>query len=334
MFWFTNFKTAVASLRQSKWRSMLTMLGIIIGVTSVVTIVSLGEGLKHQVNKQINQLGSNIITVRSGKLVTRDKGGDVNGVNLLAFLNTSTLTMKDVDALNKLPSAESVAPINFVTSSAKTASASSDNLFVIGTSPALADMLHQTTSYGEFFDQDQSNSNLAVIGNNVAHQLFGENNPVGQSITIEGQDFIIRGVLKQTAAGILTVAQTDFNSSVFIPSQASLQLTDNRTNILQILVKSKSDSVDNTISDINQALLKTHDGQQNFTVLKQQELRDIADGTVSIVAGFISGIAAISLLVGELASWILCGLACPSVPAKSEYAKPWAPQIVKSAVSS
>jgi putative ABC transport system permease protein len=290
----------VSSLKLSKWRSFLTMLGIIIGITSVITIVSLGEGLKHQIAGQINQLGSDVITVRSGKLVNREASGHIEGVNLLAFLNTSTLTSKDVEALNKIPSAKDIVPINFVTSSAASDSAKSDNLFVIGTSPEMADVLHQKIDYGEFFSQDGVDQNYAVIGSNVAHQLFEELNPVGQSIHIAGQGFVIRGVLAQTSGGLLSVAATDFNSAVLIPSKTAQTLTENHTNILQILVKSKSGNIDSTVHDVRQALLKTHDNQENFTVLKQYELLDIAGGTLNIITGFISGIAAIALLVGGI----------------------------------
>src|ERR1051326_7424258 len=110
--WSGNVKTAISSLRISKWRSILTMMGIIIGISSVVTVVSLGEGLKKQISGQIDQLGSNVLTVRSGKVVNR-QGGSIIGVNILAFLSASTLTDKDVQALGKIPTQDAVVPINF-----------------------------------------------------------------------------------------------------------------------------------------------------------------------------------------------------------------------------
>jgi putative ABC transport system permease protein len=300
MFGQGNLKMAIANLGQSKWRSAFTMLGIIIGVTSVVTIVSLGEGLKQQISGQINQLGANVITVRSGKLVSRKNGGDINGVNLLAFLSTSTLSDDDVEALKSMPEAQAVVPINFVTSSAKGGSASSDNLFVVGTSPDMSDVLHQKVEFGGFFDQDTSDQNIAVIGAGVARQLFGQFNPVGQTIQIQGRDFIVHGVLAQTSGGLASVAETDFNSAVFIPQQAALELTNNHSNILQILIKSKDKNLNAIISDARKTLLKTHKNQEDFTVLKQAELLDIAGSTVDSLTKFISAIAAISLLVGGI----------------------------------
>jgi putative ABC transport system permease protein len=295
-----NLKMATASLRESKWRSFFTMLGIVIGVTSVVTIVSLGEGLKQQISGQINQLGSDVVSVRSGKLVSRKSGGNINGVNLLAFLSTSTLTNQDVNALSRISEAHAVVPINFVTSSAKGSNASSDNLFVVGTSPQMAGVLHQKVEYGDFFDEEATDQNIAVIGADVAHRLFGELNPVGQTIHVQGSDFIVHGVLAQTSGGLASVAETDFNSAVFIPMQAALDLTNNRANILQILIKSNTKDLDSTVAEARRTLLKTHKNQEDFTVLKQVELLDIASSTVNSLTNFITAIAAISLLVGGI----------------------------------
>lgn len=294
-----NFKMAVANLRQSKWRSAFTMLGIVIGVTSVVTVVSLGEGLKHQIAGQINQLGSNVISVRSGNLVNRGNDGSIESINLLAFLSTSTLTNQDIDAINQISGIQAVVPIDFVTNSAKTSSGSSNNLFVIGTSDQMSVTLNQKLEFGDFFGQG-NDQNVAVIGSGVAHQLFGELNPVGETIRIGGNDFIVRGVLAKSSGGLLSVAEVDFNSAVFIPLHATDQITGSRTNILQILIKPKDKNPSAVAAAVHNALLKTHNGQEDFSVLKQTELLNIAGGTVNTLTEFISAIAAISLLVGGI----------------------------------
>lgn len=291
----------MASLRSSKWRSILTMLGIVIGVSSVVTIVSLGEGLKQQIVGQINQLGSDIITVRSGKLVSRNGSSSINNINVLAFLSTSTLTEKDVQAIGKLPSAAKVVPMSFVTSTAKGSRTTLDNLYVVGTSPDLADVLHQKVAYGAFFTEGEADQDFAVIGARVAEELFGELNPAGQSLSIMGKSFVVSGVLERSSGGLLSVAETDFNSAIFISQALARKLTGAHPNILQILVKSQDpNNLDVTANDVRSALLATHQGQENFTVLKQYELLDIASGVVNIVTAFITGIAAISLLVGGI----------------------------------
>lgn len=298
--WTGNVKAALSSLRTSKWRSLLTMLGIIIGVSSVVTIVSLGQGLKNQILGQINQLGNDVVTVRSGKLVNEGSGG-ASSLNFLGLFSASTLSDDDVKALRELPVAKAVVPMAFVTNSASTDSNKLDNVFVIGTSPEMSQVLKQKVKYGEFFKEDTEDTNFAVIGPNIAHNLYGELNPVGQSIDVLGESFIIRGILSESSGGLFSIAQTDFNSAVFIPFTQAKKLTENRLNLLQIVVRGQDpNNLDPTIAEVKKSLLKTHKGQENFSVLKQYELLNIASGVVNTITGFISGIAAISLLVGGI----------------------------------
>ena len=299
--WSGNFKTAFSYLRLYKWRSLLTMMGIIIGITSVVTVVSLGEGLKAQVVGQINHLGSDVLTVRSGKLVKDASPTSLSNINLLAFLNSSTLTAKDVTTLRKLPSVSAVAPLDFLTSSASAQGTQIDNVFVMGTSPDLQGLLQQKVRYGNFLDSDPANQNSVVIGHSVARQLFKDVNVVGETITINGQDFIIRGVFAESKGGLLSIGETDFNSAIFMPFNMARALASGQTNIVQILVKAKnSNNLDASINDIHAALLKSHSGQNDFSVLKQQELLAILSGVVNSITTFISGIAAVALLVGGI----------------------------------
>jgi ABC-type antimicrobial peptide transport system permease subunit len=99
--WRNNLKLAWASLKSAKWRSFLTMLGIIIGVVSVVTTVSIGEGVKRQITDQINQLGSDLITVRPGKVVNRDERGHVTGYNLIGLMGSGNLNEADWQGMQK-----------------------------------------------------------------------------------------------------------------------------------------------------------------------------------------------------------------------------------------
>jgi putative ABC transport system permease protein len=190
-------------------------------------------------------------------------------------------------------------PFYFVTNSASVEDGTEvDNAYIIGTTPNLPQILHQKISFGSFFDSE--NENFAVIGTNIAHTLFGEFNPVGQSLDVKGQTFIVRGVVSPTSGGLLSIAQTDYNNAIFIPSGTAAGLTNGHTNILQILVKSRSpEQVDATIADARNVLAKNH-ATEDFSVLKQDQLLDLAGGVVNSIAGFISGIAAVSLLVGGI----------------------------------
>ena len=292
---------ALANLRVSKWRTFFTMFGIIVGISSVVTVVSLGEGLKNQVVGQINSLGSDIITIRSGKIVNRDPAGNVSGVNLLAFLSAGTLTDKDVAKISQLKSVETAVPMSFLTNSATTEGHELNNLFVIGTTADMTKILQPKLAFGQFFGPDETNENYAIIGPRVARSLFSQLNPVGYRLTISGTEFTVRGVLENSSGGILSAAQTDYNSAVFIPQPAATRLSANRAQILQILVRAKDpNNLNKSADDINQALLASHNGAEDFTVLKQDELLSIADDVVNVIAGFSAAIAGISLLVGGI----------------------------------
>lgn len=294
-----NLKTAIKNLRLSKWRTTFTMLGIVIGITSVVTVVSLGEGLKHQIVSQVNQLGSNVVAVRPGKLLSQD--GKVSSLNLYAFLAPSTLSPRDVESLQHSQVLSSVTPIEFVTNSASGDKGELNDIFVAATTPNFTNTLNQKLAFGGFFTDDDQTTDSAVIGSDVAARMFGLLNPVGETIHIMGQDFTVHGVLAPTQGGFLSVAQADYNSSVFIPTKAADSLTSGHTNILQILGQiKKGTNLDQDVSTINALLAKNHGGNGDFTVLKQEQLLGVSSQILDTVTSFISAIAAISLLVGGI----------------------------------
>lgn len=296
--WVGNFHTAAASLRASKWRSLLTMLGIIIGICSVVTMVSLGEGLKHQIVGSTDGAAGDVITVRPGKLLQTT--GSQSGLNLLAFFSTSTLTTNDVNAISRLPSVKNVVPFDFVTNSATSNARRMDNAYVVGTDPSLPSVLRQHVKYGEFISNNDSADNFVTIGSNVAQQLFGQYNPVGQTMIIDGQNFVVHGVLAPSSGGLLSVAQIDFGSAIFITMNEARTLTGDHTNILQILAQAKDPkNVGKTVDDIQTALSRLHQ-HDDYTVLKQNDLLKLAGSLINSATGFISGVAAISLLVAGI----------------------------------
>lgn len=293
-----NFKAALSNLRSSRGRTFLTMFGIIVGISSVITVVSLGEGLKHKIVGQVNQLGSEIITVRPGKLVSGSEGH--HDLNLLGFLSTSTLSSKDVESISKLSSLSAVVPINFITNSASYEAKSADNISVLATSPAMPDILRQKVDSGVFFGPADDAQKLAVIGPDVAKQLFGSSNPIGYSIKILNQDFIVRGVLTQTSGGLPSLAQTNFNSAIFLPFGPGKELVGGKDNILQIFARSKDANPDLAVREIHDTIAVNHNEQEDFSVLKQSDLLNLLSDVVDTSTGFITAVAAVSLLVGGI----------------------------------
>lgn len=296
-----NVKTAIASVRAAKWRSFLTMMGVIIGIVSVVTIVSIGEGIKHQVVSQINHLGKDLVTVRPGQLVNRNAKGQITGVNLFSgYTTTGALSDKDVAAIKKTKGVKRAVPLSIVAGPITVGDKPYGNTVVIGTTPQLPDVLKQKVEYGAFFSDSDSNQNGAVIGKTVARNVFDDDVPLGQSFMFHGQEFIVRGVFEGFPNATLSL-DTDFNNAIFIPYPVAQQLTDNKASIYEILAQPKSHDAAAGMADAIRASVKaSHGGQEDFTVLKQEESLSVTSNILNLLTRLIGGIAAISLLVGGI----------------------------------
>ena len=296
-----NFKIAMDSITSSKWRSFLTMLGIIIGVLSVVTIVSIGEGVKKQISDQIDHLGPDLITIRPGKTVTRDASGKITGVNYLTtFSGGNALNEGDLTTVRQSPGVASAVPMSFVTATPKVDNREFTNGFIFGTTEGLPEALNQKIAYGAFFGPDDSSKNVAVIGRHVAEQLFQETVPIGRSMQIRGQNFVVLGVFDEFQTSSLTPT-TDYNSAIFIPYGVGKKLTNGQAGIQQILAKpSDPKQTIAAVQSIQTALQNSHAGQDDFTILKQEDNLAIANNILNLLTGLISGIAAISLIVGGI----------------------------------
>lgn len=297
-----NVKMAIAAVRSSKWRSTLTMLGIIIGVVSVVIAVSLGEGVKHQVVGEINRLGSDLITIRPGKLVNRDSEGRITKVNFINgySFNTGSLPANDLAVIQKTQNVNLVVPISIISGGAKVDGREYNTGYIVGTNSQLPDILKQKIAYGDFFTDSDGLAPAAILGRNVALKLFNESAPIGQLLTIHGQEFVVRGVFDTFQSPPLALGP-DFNNAVFIPYGLAQQITGGNSQLIQVLVRPSSpDQTEPTIAALNQQLLKAHGQQEDFTVLRQDENLAVTNDVLNLLTGLIAGIAAISLLVGGI----------------------------------
>lgn len=299
MMWRNDIKLALASLRSSKWRSFLTMLGIIVGVVSVVTTVSIGEGVKHQVADQINQYGPDLITVRPGKVVNRDANGNVTGYNALGLVGSGSLNESDWHGMQKLKNVRFVVPMNLVPGVIEVGEGRkyADGL-VIGSPPGVPDVLNQQLAYGSFYEADSRDA--AVIGKRIAERVFQENVPVGKSFQFRGRNFIVRGVFDEFPTSPLT-PNADYNNAVFIPYDVSKEVAGGQTHIYQVLLKpSDPKSAAQLASDVRSSLRAARAGQEDFTVLKQDENLALAGSLLSLLTAMIAAVAAVSLVVGGI----------------------------------
>lgn len=301
MMWLTNVRMAAQSIRSARWRSFLTMLGVIIGVGSVVTIVSIGEGVKREVVGQINRFGPDLITVRPGRAVERDADGNVSKVNFSqSFMSGATLSQVDITAVKRTSGVGLAVPLGAVSGAPSVDGREFGNTFIVGTTQDLPKALNQKVEFGGFFTADEMDRNVAVIGRNVALEVFGENAPIGRAMTIRGQTFVVRGVFERFDTSPLSIA-ADYNMAVFIPQNAALRFDGQPLGVQQVLAKPLHNVSSATVArSINDSLKQAHGGQDDFTVLSQEDNLAVAGKIVGLLTGLISAIAAISLVVGGI----------------------------------
>ncbi|HVS58224.1 MAG TPA: ABC transporter permease [Candidatus Saccharimonadales bacterium] len=293
-----NFKTAWQIIRGVKWRSFLTMLGVIIGVASVITVVSIGEGVKNQVGGQINQLGKDLLTIRPGNINVNSSS--LAGINLLSGIGSSgSLQNNDIKIVTQTKGVKTAVPLSIVTGKVR-ADLPDSQAIVLGTTQDLPEVLNHDVQYGAFFSSSDYGDNVAIIGSSIAQRMFNENVPLGRTLTINGQAFMVRGILDQFDIPPLSI-YADFNNAIFIPYQTAEDMTNNTSPIYEILAKPSNAAQTQMVqSAVVANLKKAHGGQQNFTVLQQKESLSATNKILNLLTALIGGVAAISLLVGGI----------------------------------
>jgi putative ABC transport system permease protein len=299
MFRSSHLKTAVKSLRQARGRSALTMTGIVIGIVSVVTIVGIGEGIKHQVLQQVNQLGKNLVSVRPGHVNTNQSGGLAGDFSQLNNASgVGALSNVDLKAVQDTSNVAYAVPLAAVGGTPTNGSRHAGT--VIATTADFPKIVNQGLAYGSFFGPDDDGQNFAVIGAHLAADLFDEQVPLGQSFAFHGQRFVVRGIFNEFSNAPLSY-DTDFNNAIFIPFGTAQDITSQHSVIYEILAqpKGKGDSAP-VITQLDSKLLQAHGGQKDFTVQKYDQAFGTTDAILTLFTRLIAGIAAISLLVGGI----------------------------------
>jgi putative ABC transport system permease protein len=289
---FATLRIAGRALRRNKMRTILTMLGMIIGVCAVIGSVSITNGARSQVEAQISSLGQNVITVFSGNFTS---GGMRGG-----WGSAPTLTVEDADAIAKLPNIVAVSPE--VRDRAQVlANGLNWNTQVLGESPDYPQIRNWDMASGATFtEQDvRSLAKSAIIGKTVVDQLFPNENPLGQTIRIRNLPFQIVGVLASKGFNLFGQDQDDV---LIVPYSSHMHRITARTFVNSILVQASSDKVISQVqSDITDLLLARHHSKEpDFTVRSQLELMQTATATSRIMSILLSGIASVSLLVGGI----------------------------------
>ena len=290
---------AVHGLLANRLRSFLTLLGISIGVASVIILVAVGHGSAVSVQKQIEGLGTNLLTVQSG--------GGLFGRRASTASTFTYMTLKDVTALQDhtaAPDIASVTPVvsaSSVTASNGAASVTPDT--VDGTTASYAEVRKAPVTEGTFLTATdlKSHARVVVIGTTIAQDLFGGGDPLGQKLKLNGVDYSVEGVLKSKGSN----GFQDQDSIVLLPlTTAQDYLVGHTGQLNQILIEATSPStVSAADSEATSILTPNHsntDGSAAFTILNQASLLQTTSSSTHTFTVLLAAVAAISLLVGGI----------------------------------
>ncbi len=296
MNFLLNIKEAVQSLSANKMRSLLTILGIVIGVASVIALLSIGEGAGSSITGEIESIGTNVIYI-------------LNGNDAEEVTNPKDLTLRDAEALETSGRASEivyVAPL-FTGNSEISHSNKSVNTAILGSTPDYQYVQNLTIAEGEFITDSQveGRSAVVVLGPEIAEKLLGRRTGiVGNTIRIGGYPYRIVGVAEAKGGS----AFNNPDNNVYIPistAQARLPRGGTRDQVQYILVSvSEAENADKAIEQISDVLRMTHRisprSPEDFTILNQQDFLAVAESVTNVLTIFLGGIGAISLLVGGI----------------------------------
>jgi putative ABC transport system permease protein len=291
-----TFKVAGRALRKNKLRSVLTALGIIIGVGAVIAMVSIGNGAKAQVQAQIASLGQNILQVFSGSITA-------SGIRT-GFGGAGTLKVEDAEAIRR--EVPGVAAVSEEVASTAQVAAGNQNWFtrILGESAEYFEIRQWPIADGaSYSSQDVRSANkVCVIGHTTAYNIYGDEDPVGQVLRIKGVPFVVTGVLTQKG---FSLQGTDQDDVVIMPFTSAMKRVAGGTTLRNINVQIASeDQIASAQQQIVSLLRQRHNirsgRDDDFTVRNQQEVADTANATADVMTGLLFAVACVSLVVGGI----------------------------------
>jgi putative ABC transport system permease protein len=298
-----SFVIAMRSLLANKMRSMLTMLGIIIGVGAVISLMSIGRGVEATVASTFEQLGTNVLYVMP-------RSPEVSGfAGFSPAFASESLSLEDAEAIERIQSVAAVAPVNenFVQI---TYGGESRTAVTHGATPEYQQVYAYSVRIGQFITERNvtSRDSVVVLGDQTARELFGARDALGQRVNIRGMRFTVIGVLEAKGGAMMGISLDNIAITPITTFQT--KLFTNRTAkgedaVQSIAVQAASaDVIDNVIDDIDAVLRRLHrlrtDEKADFAVVSQEQVLSIFGQITGILTIFLSAIAGISLLVGGI----------------------------------
>lgn len=281
---------SIYALREKKLRTSLSMLGIAIGISAVVLLTSLGEGVRHYVIAEFTQFGTTILAINPGRTTTF---GTAVGV----FGSTKPLTINDAEALRRISGVQAVVPI--VQGNAEVESYQrARRTTVLGVGSDLPHAFRMRVATGNFLPADDPYSPraFAVLGSRLSTELFSATeSPLGKRIRIGGERFQVIGVMESKGQ----IIGFDMDDTVYIPAARGLTMF-NREGLMEIdVLYSEQTEVNQLVKLIRDTFIKRHD-RDDITITTQQQMMEVMDSILNLLTFAISAMGGISLFVGAI----------------------------------
>lgn len=289
-------KIAFQALKTNKTRATLTMLGVIIGVASVILLISIGSGLKTYVTQQLEDLGADALFVIPGEVEIAPGGGGGGGVPG-AGVAASKFTFDHIKNLEREAKTIKVVMAYTENNGTMRYKGKTHITQVAGVGPDYSEVRNQKTTQGSFFTVSQYNSakKVAILGKTVAEELFDQEDPIGKKITVSDQRYTVLGVLEEKGA----FGGIDMDNQVFIPATTAMRQFDMEY-IQSLWIQSQSsETINQTKEEIEKILLKTLDDDE-FSIIDTKSILNVIGNVLGTLTTALAGIAAISLVVGGI----------------------------------
>jgi len=292
-----TFKIAIKAILTNKSRSFLTMLGVIIGVSSVVMLTAIGTGLQSYIEDQFNELGANTVIVYPGNPF--NEGGGFSRESQVSAVANSKLEMSDIRNLYKLREfVTAVIPLNMYTDKVSYREIDKTTTIMGTTHDYPLVQANATTQKGRFFNKTENDTKkkVVVLGYSVADELFGQIDPIGKKIKLGNQRYRVVGVQDEAGGSF---GGPSMDTYVFLPIETMFKQYDSKK-IVEIVVKIKSsENINKAITIIEKQLLKKYNDDE-FSVFDQSEILDTINQILGVLTIGLGGISSISLLVGGI----------------------------------
>jgi len=270
-------------------RSALTMVGILIGIASVILLTSIGEGVRADILSEFTQFGTRILGVRPGKSTTAAMGPIVTTVR--------KLTLDDARALERLMGVEKVTPLTAGVARVE-AGERARSVFVVGVTETVLEVFKLEVRQGRFLPPGDPRraAPLAVLGPTLKRELFGEANALGERVRIGGQRFLVIGVMAPKG----NILGLDLDDRVYVPV-ASAQRLFNKDALVEIdLIFSERVPVETVRALVTRTMRERHGGDEDFTIVTQKDMLGVLERVLGIVSVAVGSIGGISLVVGAV----------------------------------